>query len=643
MGTNNSQLEELKRHPAVLGIYQSKLSLKRDGKEWVGICPFHSERTGSFRVSEHSGVWVWKCFGTAGTCGSGNVFQFLQKIDNIPFTEAVNKIKELVGSSFSSTKFAEKAFRPFTETDKPAMSYSLAEFSKYEKALANSQAAKAWLKSRGITSYEKQHIGFRQDVGKLAGEANAEIADKGWIAFPCIVGNQVLGIKYRSIVSKAFCKQGGMAKGDNTPLFNSETIEPLEPVIVTEGELDALVLEQAGFKAVSVQSASTPTTAANKEKLLEADYVVLAGDNDISGNEYMNKLWAEMQERTFKLQWPEPFKDANQFLLEAAGGDVEKFKVMVEELVTVAKSKPMPNISSLQEIMLTSGRVNLAQHPKRMRFPWARVDEMAIIVPGGIASVMATNTKMGKTVWTMQTTIHGARKHEEVVLNYQCELSPEEFSTIVTAHILRKDRNHLTAEDHQRAAKLLSGVRYYIGRDPTLSTVSPVLDLIEAGIRRLGATLVVLDHIHFICRNEQNEIQAQANAYQRIKNLATRYGVKFIVVGQPRKALQSARGKLVDLTDWKGSEAGTSDADAIFAIHRDRIKERDETTKDDYDPLTTVHLLGCRSKGDGGTFAELMYFGKLATFEEITYEEPPPSNRFFGGTDARERQVAQAS
>lgn len=627
---NNNELEELKRHPAVLGMYTSRLPLKRDGKEYVGLCPFHAEKTGSFRVSEHSGVWVWKCFG-GSTCGSGNIFQLYQKLDGTSFSDVVKQIKTQLGQSWDSTKIAEKIFKTSVfEQDKPGISYSVSEYAKFELALSNSRAATEWLRSRGISheTAKKLHFGFRQDVGKLAGEANAEISDKGWIAMPCIEGDKVTAIKYRSIVSKAFCKQGGMAKGDRTPLFNAETIEALEPVYLTEGECDAAVFEQAGFKAASIQSSSTPATASNKSRLLEADYVILAGDNDTTGNDYMNKLWAEMQERTFKLTWPDQLKDANQVFLEKCGGDIEAFKQLVGELTLAAKTVPMPNISSLQEVMLSSGRTNLSNHPKRLRFPWPKVDDMAIIVPGGIASVMATNTKMGKTAWTTQATVYGALAHGEVVLNYQCELSPEEFSTIVTANVLRKDRNHLTADDHKAAAKLLSGVRYYIGRDPTLNRVGPVLDLIEAGIRRLGATLVVLDHVHFICRNEQNEIQAQANAYQRIKNMATRYQVKFIVVGQPRKALQTAKGKVVDLTDWKGSEAGTSDADAIYAIHRDRIKDKDENTKDDYDPKTSVHLLGCRSKGDGGTYAELMYFGKFATFNEVVNDEPPPGTIF---------------
>lgn len=950
---NNSELEELKRHPSVLGIYLSRLGLKRDGKEYVGLCPLHGEKTPSFRVSQHNGVWVWKCFGNS-TCGSGNIFQLLQRLDNSPFGSAVQKVKESVGQSWESTKAADKVFkRSFSEQENTAKSYSLEEYSKFEAALFSSPEAIAWIQKRGISgeTAKRLHLGFRQDVGKLAGEANTEISNKGWISMPCVVGNKVVAIKYRSIVAKEFCKQGGMAKGDNTPLFNSETIEPLEPVYLTEGECflggteiltpegwirldeysgqkvaqwcngvseyvtplayikkeykgnlvyfhtktksvnlkctenhrvpyvddrsgntltvpavkvpkgnarffrtsilnspgidmsddeirlqvaiqadasleslaeykfglksngndgwraefkkrrkidrlvlilsrlgytykvypqngkgstlvrfqtppgmfykvfpnklyssnlhqrnvlideiphwdghyypskgvkydsvcernvdlvqfafsmsgksskkyvqtnrggnksdlygimwnqrlsrgsqeltaargvkkeiveysglvycvtvpssyiivridgtihvcgncDAAILEQAGFRAVSIQSSSTPATARNKDKLLEADYVILAGDNDTTGNDYMNKLWAEMQERTFKLQWPEGLKDANQVFLEKCKGDKQAFIQLVDELTLSARSVPMPNISSLQEVMLSSGRTNLTQHPKRLRFPWPKVDEMAIIVPGGIANVMATSTKMGKTAWVMQSTVYGALANNETVLNYQCELSPEEFSTIVTAHVLRKDRNHLTADDHQRAAKLLSGVRYYIGRDPTLNRVDPVLDLIESGIRRLGATLVVLDHVHFICRNEQNEIQAQANAYQRIKNMATKYQVKFIVVGQPRKALQTTKGKVVDLSDWKGSEAGVSDSDAIFAIHRDRIKEKDANTKDDYDPRTSVHLLGCRSKGDGGTYAELMYFGKFATFNEVVNEEPPPGSGFFEG------------
>ena len=144
--------------------------------------------------------------------------------------------------------------------------------------------------------------------------------------------------------------------------------------------------------------------------------------------------------------------------------------------------------------------------------------------------------------------------------------------------------------------------------------------LMEQAIRRLGGTLCIIDHIHFLCRNTQNEITTQADAMQKLKNLAVKYGCKIIVVSQPRKAQSNAKGKVLHVTDIKGSETLTSDADAIFAIHRDIIKNKDESTKDDYSPVTEIHLLGARSKGDGSTFAKLYFAGDICTFNEMEYQ-----------------------
>ena len=231
--------------------------------------------------------------------------------------------------------------------------------------------------------------------------------------------------------------------------------------------------------------------------------------------------------------------------------------------------------------------------------------------------------------FVLNLTVEGALKHDEVVLNYQCELEADEIANLVGAYLMRKSRNHLEEADYKEASANLTkhNARYYVGRNANLNTVGPVLDLIEAAIRRLGATVVVLDHIHFICRNEKNQTEAEANAMQRIKRMAQQYQVKFIVVGQPRKAEQSNKGKVVHMTDWKGSETGVSDADAIFAIHRNTIKNKDPLNPpmDDYEPRTEIHLLGARSKGDGATFAILQFHGDVAAFRE---EIPDDSGAF---------------
>jgi CHC2 zinc finger/DnaB-like helicase C terminal domain/Toprim-like len=604
-----------------LKIYSQRIKLSKDGLNYVGVCPFHSEKTGSFKINQKDGKWLYHCFGCSA---SGSIIDFVMKFDQVDFGFAIKLIEKELNNTWQNQKeLVESSFQPLHKTDEKKLVIPLEKYYPLEQALANSKEAKDWLlKERGITydAARKSHLGYRRDLGAIATGNNSDISGRGWIAIPFIKDNVVTGIKYRSLVRKVFLHQPGMSTG----IFNLEDIDPLETVFVVEGEFDGVVLAQAGFRAISLPSAQYKLTPEQKDKLLEANQIILAGDTDQPGLEAMTRLWNELQERTFLLQWP-GFKDANETFLQMCGGNIPAFKKVVDELVQQAKSTPMPNIYSLQESMASANRTNLSEHPQRLRFPWPTVDKMAILLPGSVMSISATNTKMGKTAFIMNVTMDDAIRNDDVILNYQCELSVDEYANMVAAYLLKKNRNNLNKEDYKEAAKRMGNVKYYIGRNPTLNTVAPVLDLIEAGIRRLSPTVVVLDHLHFICRNESNEIQAQANAFQRIKNMAVRYGVKFVVVGQPRKANQASKGKMIHIADLKGSETFGSDADAIFVIHRDniRVKDPQNPPKDDYDPKTEVHLLGARAKGDGGTFAVLTFIGEWASFHESTFLTPP--------------------
>lgn len=613
---------DLKSKPEIIQVFHNRLSLLKENGELVCLCPFHDEKTASFKVFQHQGVWLFKCFGCQKT---GNGIQFVADFDHIPFGAAMKKVEQELTKNLewhNNKNLVESTFQPVQKTDKKKLVIPLSKYYPLEQGLTNSKEAQAWLlKERGIIyDVAKQlHIGYRRVLGDIAGDKNRDISDHGWLAFPYLDGSgNVAGIKYRSMARKVFCHQPGMSAG----IFGMETIDPLEVLFVTEGEFDALCLQQAGFRAISLPSASYKLSPDQKDRIMEASQIILAGDTDATGQESMQRLWNDFQERTHLLTWPGGWKDANEVFLQMAGGNVEAFRKIVNEEVQKAKAIPAPNIYSLPESMVSANRTNLSDHPNRLHAPWPSVDKMAIILPGSVVTISATNTKMGKSCFVMDWTVEAARQGE-IVLNYQCELSIDEFSNMVAAHVLKKSRNSLSKDDYKEASRQLEGIQYYIGRNPTLVTVNPVLDLIEAAIRRFGATVVVLDHLHFICRNEQNPVQAQENAMQRIKNMAVKYGVKFIVVGQPRKANQASKGKVIHVTDIKGSETFGSDADAIFIIHRDNIIVKDPTNppKDDYSPQTEVHLLGARSKGDGGTFCILTFIGEWATFWEQTGQQ----------------------
>ncbi len=604
-------LDAIKSNPGVIRIYSQYVKgLKKTGDKYVGLCPFHAEKSGSFTIFSDMRA---SCFGCQKNV---NVFQLVQELDNCDFKTAVERVKKELGGWFEAKEKVESVFHPVSEP-KVYKTIPLSSWEKLEDNLTNSEAGLKWLSSeRGIGpgTAQRLHLGFVQNVGNLAGESGADVANKGWIAFPCVSGDQVVGVKYRSICAKKFTKQPGMA----TALFNPETIDPFEPVFCTEGECDAAILEQAGFRAVSLQSASTKLTPEQKDQIMSASFVILAGDTDPAGTAAMESLWKTFGERTYLLKWPDGFKDANEFFLRGCNRDVSIFRTKVEELTAKSKAQPIPSVYSLQQTLLSGEDTLLADHPDRMRFPWSSADTMVNIMPGDVVAVNATNTGMGKTSFVVQWTLFNARKYGRTILNYQTEMRPSEIATMAAANILRKDRNFLTSEDKKLAAKELEGTDYYVGCDPTLTDINQVLDLLEAAIKRMAPYAVVLDHFHHLTAGIHNESQVQAAAMTRIKSIAQLYKVVFVNVGQPRKANQQTRGKQIHITDAKGSGAFADAANSMITIHRDLNKSDDPTSvKGVYEDRTLVKLLKGRSMGTGTSACYLTAFGEFASFEQL--------------------------
>src|ERR1700730_17655304 len=102
--------ETVKQQADIVRIVGDYGKLKKDaGDSYAGLCPLHSEKTPSFSV--HATRQFYHCFG----CGlSGDVFSFVQKIENITFPEAVRTVAQKLGialpkASYSSTAEAKEA------------------------------------------------------------------------------------------------------------------------------------------------------------------------------------------------------------------------------------------------------------------------------------------------------------------------------------------------------------------------------------------------------------------------------------------------------------------------------------------------------------------------------------------------------
>lgn len=88
----DSFLQELKLRSDITEIASSYVNLKRHGRNMVGLCPFHGEKTPSFNIYTESGSFY--CFG----CGAGgDVITFIMKIENLDYVEAVKFLAQRAG------------------------------------------------------------------------------------------------------------------------------------------------------------------------------------------------------------------------------------------------------------------------------------------------------------------------------------------------------------------------------------------------------------------------------------------------------------------------------------------------------------------------------------------------------------------
>jgi hypothetical protein len=628
-------MRELKSHPALITVFASRLkNLSKEGDHYLALCPFHNDHNPSLNVGkDEKGEFCYHCWACSA---SGDTIKFVQDFDKVSFIAAKKVVEDATGGNWEEVKQASDAVFKNIDLGEEAKAdkVPLKKYAKFEIGLYESAEAKEWLfRERGILydTARKCRFGFCQNLDEVTKKYDREklkdIADKGWITFASIEGEDVLCVEARSIVTKETRIRTGMT---NKVLFGTEFISIEEPLYVVEGKLDMAVMIQAGYRCVSLPNASANLTPVMRDLLMSAPVLILAGDNDgASGTAKMLKMWNEFQSHTYLLLWPDKRKDANETFIKSSNRDISIFRSTVDNLTVSAYANPMPGVKSIQDILRRDESGTSEDNPERFRFGWSSVDSMANIAPGAIVYVSATQTSTGKSTWLLQATLNAARKNGEVVLNYQCEMSDSEIGEIVSANLLAKDRNSIKREDRIEASKKLKGVSYYVGNDPNQNTAEGVLDLMEAGVRRTGATVCILDHIHFLCRNASNEIQEQSRSMQRIKRMAQKYGLKFFVVGQPRKPGQKTQGKQIDIYDAKGSESIVSDSDVVFFLHREVVKNMDENTKDNLSPEVQIRCMKGRSRGKGAAFTKLFFIGAIATFTEIINVEPPMTQSDF--------------
>lgn len=268
-------LDSIRERTSIVEIVSGHIALKRAGRNFVGLCPFHNEKTPSFTVSEDRGLY--HCFG----CGeSGTVFTFLMKVDGIDFIGAVEQLARKAGVHLPEEGGSQR------REDRDRW-YQLNEAAqrRYVDVLRSPDgaAARAYLARRGTADETIERFGLGFCPAEAGGLTNA-IRDRPM----AITAAMALGIVGRRPDGRLFDRQwgritfpirdgsgrivgfGGRALEDRQPKYLNSPESPLfhkgrvlyglfearaairstARVVIVEGYMDVLALAQSGIANV---------------------------------------------------------------------------------------------------------------------------------------------------------------------------------------------------------------------------------------------------------------------------------------------------------------------------------------------------------------------------------------------------------
>jgi DNA primase len=145
MGIVDDDIERLRSTVSIVDTIQQYVALKRVGRNWVGLCPFHAEKSGSFNVREETGRY--KCFG----CDKGgDVFTFIQEIEHLDFPGAVEHLAAKAGIQLNYTTTGQSKERARRKQLVDAMDEAVEWYHQRLLTDPDARAARDYLRRRGL-------------------------------------------------------------------------------------------------------------------------------------------------------------------------------------------------------------------------------------------------------------------------------------------------------------------------------------------------------------------------------------------------------------------------------------------------------------------------------------------------------------
>jgi DNA primase len=310
MGIVDEDIERLRATVSIVDTVQQYVALKRVGRNWVGLCPFHAEKSGSFNVREETGRY--KCFG----CDKGgDVFTFIQEIEHTDFPGAVEHLAAKAGIQLTYTTSGQSKERARRQQLVEVMGQAVDWYHQRLLEDPDARPARDYLRRRGLSGDVARQfkLGWApDDWDALARGLGAPADDLQSVGLAFRNKRNRLQDSFRARVMFPIFSESGEAlafggrilpgsddpakykNSSETPIYTkSKTLYGLnwakadiaknDQVIVCEGYTDVIGFHRAGV-ARAVATCGTALTEEHVRLLKRyASKVVLAFDADAAG------------------------------------------------------------------------------------------------------------------------------------------------------------------------------------------------------------------------------------------------------------------------------------------------------------------------------------------------------------------------
>ncbi len=308
---SDNAVEEIKSRLDIIDTVSEHVVLKKSGRNYWGLCPFHKEKTPSFSVNPEKGIF--KCFG----CGAGgDSLSFMMKVNNASFWETIVMLAQKFGIELPQAGVSREKTeikKQITDLNKKAVDY-------YEKTLLESQEAsqaREYLSKRGISKeiIEKFHLGFAPNsfdsLIKHLKEKNEVLLNAGLVSEKSSGSGYIDRFRNRIMIpiqneKGEFIAFGARAVLDSqqpkylnspdTPVFNKsrslfavhqakDAIKEQDSVILMEGYFDVITAHAHGLTNVvaTLGTALTEQHVRIISKYSDSRKIYLAFDADDAG------------------------------------------------------------------------------------------------------------------------------------------------------------------------------------------------------------------------------------------------------------------------------------------------------------------------------------------------------------------------